>query len=152
MAFDIADPANFSAGIPHDLFADLRRRDGLTWNDDGPYGRGFWSVTRHADLVEVSRDPGRFSSELGHIQIYDIDDDVRDARASMIDLDPPVHTRLRRLVSSAFTPKHVLDYVPQVRERVKAALDRFEAEGGPTEIISIFDRDGQRAHLHTAAG
>ena len=128
--FDLADPANFAAGIPHHLFAPIREADGLACSKDSAYGRGFWSVTRHADLVEVSRDAAMFSSELGHIQIYDIDDDVRDARASMIDLDPPVHTRLRRLVSSAFTPKHVQDYAAVIDERVCRCVDAFVANGG----------------------
>ena len=61
-------------------------------------------------MVEVSRDTTTYSSETGHIQIYDIDADTLQARASMIDIDPPVHTRLRRLVSSAFTPKYVQNY------------------------------------------
>lgn len=120
---DLADPVHFDQGIPHDLFEPIREAPGLVWNADGPHGSGFWVVTRHADVVEVSRDPVRFSSELGHIQIYDIDDDVRAARASMIDLDPPVHTRLRRLVSSAFTPRHVLERLEAITERVTRHLD-----------------------------
>ena len=48
----------------------------------------------------------------------------------MIDMDPPIHTRLRRLVSSAFTPRHVQDYRAAIRERVQTALDAFEAAGG----------------------
>ncbi|MFW2333527.1 MAG: cytochrome P450, partial [Ilumatobacter sp.] len=111
---DLADPDLYGRGIPHDTFAPIRAMPGLYWNEevDGP---GFWAVTRHADLVEVSRDAATYSSEAGHIQIYDIDADARPARASMIDLDPPVHTRLRRLVSAAFTPKHVQDYRSAIR-------------------------------------
>ena len=109
----------------------MRTTPGLTWTPASADGiRGFWSVSRHDELVKVSRDPETYSSGAGHIQIYDIDDDALDARASMIDMDPPIHTRLRRLVSSAFTPKHVQDYRPAIRERVRNALDSLEMAGG----------------------
>ena len=128
---DLADPALFGSGIPHQAFAAMRVTPGLLWNAiGGDVSDGFWAVTRHADVVEVSRDPETFSSAVGHIQIYDIDDDALDARASMIDMDPPVHTRLRRLVSKAFTPRHVQSYTPAVRARVRAALDDLVAGGG----------------------
>lgn len=133
--FDIADPAHFDNGIPHHLFDQLRAHPGLAWNKTGPYGSGFWSVTRLADLVEVSRNAATYSSEEGHIQIYDIDDDVRDARASMIDLDAPTHTRLRRLVSKVFTPRHVQAYAPAISDRVKARLDRVQ-NAGQVEWVS----------------
>lgn len=135
--FDIADPANFDQGIPHELFDRLRSRPGLAWNESGPYGDGFWSVTRIADLVEVSRNPEIYSSEAGHIQIYDIDDDVRDGRASMIDLDAPVHTRLRRLVSKVFTPKHVQSYAPNIKHRVVTLLDQIVANGGGEWVSAV---------------
>ena len=127
--FDIADPANFDGGIPHHLFNQLRSQPGLAWNESGPFGSGFWSVTRIADLVEVSRNPQVYSSEEGHIQIYDIDPEARAGRASMIDLDAPVHTRLRRLVSKVFTPTHVQSYAPNIQGRVTALLDAVVAEG-----------------------
>ena len=128
---DLADPALFGSGIPHQAFAAMRVTPGLLWNAiGGDVSDGFWAVTRHADVVEVSRDPETFSSAVGHIQIYDIDDDALDERASMIDMDPPIHTRLRRLVSKAFTPRHVQSYTPAVRARVHAALDDLVAGGG----------------------
>ncbi len=127
---DLADPSHYDHGIPHPLFEALRARPGLVRNPDGPHGRGFWSVVRHADVVSVSRDTDTYSSEVGHIQIYDIDDDVRDARASMIDLDPPMHTRLRRLVSAAFTPRHVMSYRDAAKVRIDRSLDRLIADGG----------------------
>lgn len=134
---DLADPATYDRGIPHGAFADLRATSGLVHNPDGPWGSGFWSVTRLDDLVAVSRDPQIFSSAVGHIQIYDVDEDVIDARASMIDLDPPIHTRLRRLVSSAFTPRHVQDYVGDVRRRIGERLDALEAAGGGDWVAEV---------------
>lgn len=128
---DLNDPSTFAHGIPHDVFERIRAAPGLTWvPPTHGLARGYWAVTRHADVVEVSRDPVTYSSAVGHIQTYDIDEDALDARASMIDMDPPVHTRLRRLVSSAFTPKHVRDYQVAIRARVRAALDRVRADGG----------------------
>jgi cytochrome P450 len=128
---DLNDPATFSHGIPHDVFEPMRTASGLTWVPP-THGlrRGYWAVSRYADVVEVSRDPETYSSARGHIQTYDIDEDALEARASMIDLDPPIHTRLRRLVSAAFTPKHVRDYQAAIRRRVRRALDRVRADGG----------------------
>ena len=124
---DLHDPSVFARGIPQAAFAEMRNEPGLVWTPDhDEHGRGFWSVTRHDDLVEVSRDTTTYSSAVGHIQIYDIDEDALDARASMIDMDPPVHTRLRRIVSSAFTPRHVQAYRELVRLRVATALDALE--------------------------
>jgi len=126
---DLHDANTFASGIPHAAFAEMRAADGLSWTDAAPADQaGFWSVTRHGDLVEVSRDTTTYSSAVGHIQIYDIDDDALDARASMIDLDPPIHTRLRRLVSSAFTPRHVQQYELAIRERVGRCLDRLQEQ------------------------
>jgi cytochrome P450 len=128
-AADLADPALYDRGIPHDVFADMRATPGLVWTPDTEATKGFWSVSRMAELIAVSRDHVTFSSELGHIQIYDIDEDVRNKRASLIDLDPPIHTHLRRLVSAAFTPRHVQNYEAAIRERVSRQLDALVAAG-----------------------
>ncbi len=143
---DLADVDLYSQGIPHDVFAAVRATPGLCWNTitdttgsdaDSALEDGFWAVTRHADVVEVSRDTATYSSAVGHIQIYDIDDDALESRASMIDMDPPVHTRLRRLVSSAFTPRHVLDYQQMIRERVCRCLDDITADGGGDWVSTV---------------
>ena len=89
---NLHDAATFQNGIPHDVFAEMRNAPGLTWSPAFDGTRGFWSVTRHEDLVTVSRDTATYSSGEGHIQMYDIDEDALEARASMIDMDPPVHT------------------------------------------------------------
>lgn len=135
---DLNDAAVFAAGIPHDAFAAMRSIDGLAWTPPADrVGAGFWSVVRHGDVVTVSRDHDTFSSAVGHIQIYDIDPDALEARASMIDLDPPVHTRLRRLVSAAFTPRRVQGYRAGVRRRVQRALDTLASAGGGDWVASV---------------
>ena len=134
---DLADPALFSQGIPHAVFDEIRSAPGLQWNAiGGDVDDGFWVVARHADVVTVSRDTETYSSAVGHIQLYDIDEDALDARASMIDMDPPIHTRLRRLVSAAFTPRHVQSYTPTVRERVRGALDALGDGGDWVETVA----------------
>ena len=134
---DLHDPDTFADGIPHEGFAEMRQTPGLVWSPGVDGARGFWSVTRMADLVAVSRDTATYSSAMGHIQIYDIDDDALEARASMIDMDPPIHTRLRRLVSAAFTPRHVENYRASVRQRVKRALDELERQGGGDWVSTV---------------
>ncbi len=127
---DLHSAQAFQAGIPHKAFAEMRNTPGLTWSPEAGGTKGFWSVTRYEDLVTVSRDTTTYSSAAGHIQIYDIDEDALEARASMIDMDPPIHTRLRRIISSAFTPRHVQDYRGAIRARVVNCLDQLEAAGG----------------------
>lgn len=129
---DLSDPAVFDRGIPQEAFAELRALPGLAWNPlpaEGPEA-GFWSVGRFDDILKVSRETDRFSSAVGHIQIYNIDEDALTARASMIDMDPPDHTRLRRLVNPGFIPKNIRDYAPIIKQRAGALLDTLKAQGG----------------------
>ena len=54
-----------------------------------PAGRGFWSITRYADVVSASKDWRTFSSELGGTSLQDLTPEQIDARKSMLDMDPP---------------------------------------------------------------
>lgn len=136
---DLSDPAVFDHGIPQAAFAELRAMPGLAWNrlpQEGE-GAGFWSVGRFDDIVAVSRDTETFSSAAGHIQIYNIDDDALSARASMIDMDPPEHTRLRRLVNPGFIPRNIREYEPIVRTRARELLDMMQSAGGGDWVAGI---------------
>ncbi len=135
---DLADPMMFAAGIPHAAFAALRDMSGLAWNAiGGDDADGFWSVGRFDDVATVSRDPEIYSSAAGHIQIYNIDADALQARASMIDMDPPEHTRLRRLVNPGFIPRNIKAYAPILRQRAGAVLDALLADGGGEWVSSV---------------
>ena len=64
---DIADPDTYIAGVPHATFLRLRRDDPVSWwGEDHAGGRGFWAVTRHADLLHVSRDVEHVLQRRGH--------------------------------------------------------------------------------------
>ena len=112
----------FVERVPHETFA-LLRREAPVWWYDWPGGRGFWCVTKHADVVAVSRDTKTFSSAQG-ANLEDLDEDMRVARQSMLETDPPRHTRLRGLVGPPFTPRAVKAYEVALRELTRTILDR----------------------------
>jgi cytochrome P450 len=113
---------DFADRVPHETFA-LLRREAPVWWYDWPHGQGFWCVTRHADVVAVSRDTKTFTSEMG-ANLEDLDNEQRAARQSMLETDPPRHTRLRGLVGPPFTPRAVKAYEVALRELTAAVLDR----------------------------
>ncbi len=125
---NVTEPSLYLQGIPHDRFARLRARPDLAWH---PYENdGFWAVSRHADVRHVSRNPELFSSAIGHTNLWDLEADALEARRSLIDTDAPDHTRLRRLVARAFTPKNIRRWESTVRAIAAELLDEFTAQGG----------------------
>jgi len=113
---------DFAKHVPHETFA-LLRREAPVWWYDWPLGRGYWCVTKHADVVAVSRDTKTFTSEQG-ANLEDLDEEQRAARQSMLETDPPRHTRLRGLVGPPFTPRAIKAYELVLRELTAAVLDR----------------------------
>ena len=125
---NVTEPSLYLQGIPHDRFAQIRAIAGLAWH---PYENGgFWAVTRHAETRYVSRNPELFSSAIGHTNLWDLEADALEARRSLIDTDAPDHTRLRRLVAGAFTPKNIRRWEQVVREITGNLLDEFIDQGG----------------------
>ena len=125
---NVTEPSLYLQGIPHDRFAQLRAISGLAWHpyEDG----GFWAVTRHAEARYVSRNPELFSSAIGHTNLWGLEADALEARRSLIDTDAPDHTRLRRVVAGAFTPKNIRRWEEIVREITIELLDEFIHQGG----------------------
>jgi cytochrome P450 len=112
----------FADRLPHETFA-LLRREAPVWWYDWPLGHGYWCITKHADVVAVSRDTKTFTSEQG-ANLEDLDEQQRVARQSMLETDPPRHTRLRGLVGPPFTPRAVKAYEIALRELTTEVLDR----------------------------
>jgi cholest-4-en-3-one 26-monooxygenase len=126
---DLTAPETFADGIPHELFARLRRDAPVVWHPETE-GRGFWSVTRHADVVEVNRDAQAMSSARFGNMIFDNPLPPADGESGMlVHMDPPQHTRYRLLVNRGFTPRMIgrlEDFMRGVTERT---LDRVIHRG-----------------------
>ncbi|MEB3103680.1 cytochrome P450 [Ferviditalea candida] len=112
----------FEQSVPHETFAYLRKESPLHWYD-WKQGKGFWCLTRHADITETLKNWRQYSSELGGANLEDLDEEQLAARKSMLETDPPRHTRLRGIVSKWFTPKSVEQYETLVRALTKVILD-----------------------------
>jgi cytochrome P450 len=116
------DDPTFYAGDVETTFAQLRRDDPVHWYDEG----NFWVLTKHADIVAVSRDPQRFRSGAGVL----LQDRTRpvDGDQSILFLDPPRHGRLRKILSTQFTPRKVADLEDRVREITREVLDAVDPD------------------------
>jgi len=124
---DLTDLDRWVEGVPYDWFALLRRDAPLHWQDERE-GRGFWSFTRYEDIVAVSKDYQAYSSETGGTSLQDLTPDEIELRKSMIDTDPPRHTRLRAIVNQGFTPRVVNAYEQRIRGLAREILGRAMAQ------------------------
>src|SRR5919109_3706975 len=106
-AVDLTDLDMWARAVPYKEFARRRREAPVAWSPD--QGSGFWSVTRYADIVAASRDVATFYSARG-ISFEEPTDEDMAARRTIIDTDPPEHTKLRKIVSGAFSVRAVAVY------------------------------------------
>ena len=118
---DLTDLDRWVEGVPHEWFALLRRDAPLHWQEEAE-GRGFWSFTRYDDIVTASKDYEAYSSESGGSSLQDLSPEELEARKSMIDTDPPRHTRLRAIVNQGFTPRVLNAYEERIRGLAREIL------------------------------
>jgi cytochrome P450 len=128
---------------PYPTYARLRESAPLYHNAE----RGFWALSRHADVAAVFRDSTRFSSANGVTLDPSASGPNAHETMSFLAMDPPRHGRMRALVSKGFTPRRVLELEPRIREitrrHLTTALDRDEfdfvgdfAAKVPMDVIS----------------
>jgi cytochrome P450 len=108
---------------PYEIWRRLRDEAPLYRNDE----HGFWALSRFDDVEAAHRDPKTFSS--AHGTVLEIMQDEPYKTGQMIFMDPPDHTRLRALVSRAFTPRRIGQLEDRIRELCAAFLDRAGASG-----------------------
>lgn len=131
---DLTDLELYADGPPHALFARFREEAPVHWN---PTARGseFWSLTRAADITEVSEDPARFSSAGGGIFL-------RPETMSRLDLlrrfvifkDPPEHTQHRAIIGTAFRPRTMIMLDELIRDIAVGVLDPV-IERGECDLV-----------------
>jgi len=129
----LTDPAVLAD--PHPTLAALRE-SGPVHRLDMRLGLPVWVVTRYADVLAAMSDP-RLSNDPRHAT--GLDEMLRDdfLSRSMIGADPPAHTRLRRLVSKAFTARRVEGLRPRVQEITDTLLDRITPHGA-ADLVGEF--------------
>ena len=123
----LLDP-DFYAGDPFPLYSRLRAEAPVTRNRS----LGFWVVSRHADVVAVSRDPATFCSAKG-IMVFEIGAEYP-SPPTMMHTDPPDHTRYRTLVQPGFRPSFIRTLEESVRTRTRTLVDRIEP-GEPIDFV-----------------
>jgi cytochrome P450 len=108
---------------------------GVTERDE----RGYWAVVRYEDIRRVSRDPETFCSGQG-TQLGDAPPELLEATLSFLAMDAPRHTKLRGLVSAAFTPRQVARIEDGIREHARAIVDEAAPTGGGDFVQLIAKR------------
>ena len=124
-------------------FAALRKERPVSWHPPAegglmqPVDDGFWAVVRHSDIVTVSRKPDIYCSSQGVI-FEDVPSDFADAASSFLVMDGERHSRLRRLVSAAFTPRQVARIEAQIAEQANKIVTELltTAEGNFVTQVS----------------
>jgi len=133
---DLTDSANFVDHVPHEWFAKLRAEAPVSWQPmaSSPRG-GFWAVTDYEDCVSVNREWEHFSSHRLGALFQDWDEEaIAQQRLMMLNMDPPMHTRYRRLVNKGFTPKMVRDLQEHVLRYSDGIIDAV-CEKGSCEFV-----------------
>ncbi|MEL7091740.1 MAG: cytochrome P450 [Pseudomonadota bacterium] len=129
---NLADHDSFVDGVPHDTFAQMRAEAPLHWTPEFGGARGFWSLTRHADIVAAQKDPATFSSAQG-IRIEDQSREEYLARRTFQETDPPEHSTTRRKVNRSFAKPVIARFAPLIQELardiVAEALEHAEFDG-----------------------
>jgi cytochrome P450 len=120
-------------------FASLRAERPVSFHEEPdleflPKGPGYWALTRHADILEVSRRADLFCSGRGS-NIGDLPQPLLEFFGSMINMDDPRHARLRRIVSRGFTPR-VIERAEENIQRTAAAIVDAVAERGECDFVT----------------
>jgi cholest-4-en-3-one 26-monooxygenase len=146
---DLYDSATFERGIPHDYFTWLRENEPVHWQSPREIKanvsdvmqveqRGYWALTRHRDIMEVSLDQARFSSQRATVIVTDIEEDrMAQLRLWMINQDAPHHTKLRKLVNKGFTKRMIDKMEGHVRELASGIVDGVARKGECDFVASI---------------
>lgn len=131
---NLFDPDTYVDDLPHEQFAYLRK-EAPVFRHEVADGGHFWCVTRHRDLVTVNRDAASYSSwrktALIHVQT---DDMLEQQRLMMLNMDPPEHSKLRKIVNKGFTPKMIRQLTDHLAEEAHQIV-ADAVEQGDVEFV-----------------
>ncbi len=125
---DLTDLDVFERNEAWARFATLRREAPVHWNPEPSPNSGFWSITRHEDIVAIDRDSETFTST-GFVNLEEIDDDLIDIRRSMLESDGTRHRALRKLLQRDFGGQTLKKYEEFLRGLTRATVDAALRKG-----------------------
>ena len=127
--FDFTDPDIYAERLPIKEFAELRATAPIWWNEQAPgtgggfHDGGYWAISKHKDVKEISVRNDVFSSaENCTIPRFNNDiarEDIDLQRVVLLNMDPPQHTRLRRIIARGFTPRAIGRIRDELNERAQ---------------------------------
>lgn len=136
--FDFTDPDIYAERLPVEELAEMRKLAPIWWNEQ-PMGQGgfddggFWVVTKHKDVKEVSLRSDVFSSQektaLPRYREGTVQQQIDQGKFVMLNMDAPHHTHLRKIISRAFTPRAIERLRDDLAERARAIVEAAAAEG-----------------------
>src|SRR6478735_5222481 len=144
--FDFTDPAIYADRLPTEELAEVRRAAPIWWNeqalDVGGFGDGgFWVVSKHRDVREVSLRSDVFSSAKRSIvpryKVTGGGGQIKAGSLSMIMMDDPEHSRLRKIISRGFTPRAVERLRAELGERAQRIAAEAAQEGSGDFVLQV---------------
>ena len=140
---DLSDPDLLADHLPLDEFAWLRQNQPARWNPQiasGAYGDGgFWAVTRHADVTAINRSSG-WSVETNSAFVRRLDETDPTGESTknlLLCMDPPRHTRVRRVGNRCFTPRALAGLEDDLRERAQRIIWAAKSQGTGDFVIDV---------------
>ncbi len=139
---DLLDRDRFTEGIPHEWFTWLRA-NAPVFHHDEPGGDGFWVVTRYDDIVTANRDAASFSSAQERGGVVTLEGPVAPIEGQemagnmMLFMDPPGHTRYRKLVNRGFTPRMIAALTEHLRDLTTRIVDEAIAKGDCDFVVDV---------------
>ena len=119
---NLFDHDSFAYGVPHNTFARLRKEDPVSWSEGDSDTRGFWNLTRHADILNANKEGHIFSSAQG-IRVEDQTYEEYMARRTFQETDTPEHTGTRRRVNPKFAKPVVANFENVIRNLASTIID-----------------------------
>ncbi|HEX6418440.1 MAG TPA: cytochrome P450 [Acidimicrobiales bacterium] len=139
---DLLDRDRFTRGIPHEWFTWLRA-NAPVFHHDEPGGDGFWVITRYDDIVAANRDAATFSSAHERGGVVTLEGPVAPIEGQemagnmMLFMDPPDHTRYRKLVNRGFTPRMIAALEPHVRDLTARIVEDAVAKRDCDFVVDV---------------
>ena len=153
LASNLIDPELIPAGggPPHELFDAWRESDPVHWNPPSdsyrtpmPHAsldKGFWVLTRHQDIVDVSRNQELFSSHEGSPVIWDFEPpQLEQQRAGLMGMKPADHMAVKKLVMPPFAPGELAAFHPEIDRVARAIVDSVAGQGKCEFVFDVASR------------